>query len=178
MPADLPVFTYHPDPVATGAVERSNIVCVCCGVSRGFIYVAPVYGEQDLFDSLCPWCIADGSAAAKLAASFADSIPLSRAGIPAEVIEEINLRTPGYSCWQQEEWLAHCADACEFHGDATVSDVANASEQTKQAWMAEYSQNEEGWRWVTEGYCPKGDSALYKFKCRHCNAVLFGWDLS
>jgi len=178
MSSDLPAFCYHPDPVATGSVEASGTVCVCCGVARGFIYVAPVYGEKDLFDSLCPWCIADGSAAAKLGASFADSHPLVKAGVPESVVEEVSLRTPGYSCWQQEQWLAHCGDACEFHGDATVEDVANASAQTKQAWMAEYSQDEAGWKWVTEGYQPKADSALYKFKCRHCSAVQFGWDLS
>jgi uncharacterized protein CbrC (UPF0167 family) len=44
--------------------------------------------------------------------------------------------------------------------------------------MSEYKQDEDGWRWVSEGYKPGGDSALYKFKCRHCGLVLFGWDLS
>jgi uncharacterized protein len=178
MPTDLPAFRYHPDPVKTGAVKHSDVVCVCCGTARGFIYVAPVYGERDLFDSLCPWCIADGSAAARLGASFADSLPLTQAGVTPEVVEEVNLRTPGYSCWQQEQWLAHCGDACEFHGDATAADVAGASEQTKAAWLAEYSQNEDGWKWVTDGYRPGSDSALYKFKCRHCQSILFGWDLS
>src|SRR5690606_31004640 len=119
------------------------------------------------------WCIADGSAAAKLAASFADSYPLHRAGVPEPVTEEVHLRTPGYESWQQESWLSHCNDACEFHGDASAEDVACASSDTKHAWLEEYNQDEDGWRWATDGYKPGGDSALYKFVCRHCRQVLF-----
>lgn len=43
--------------------------------------------------------------------------------------------------------------------------------------MKEYKQEEQDWLWVSEGYCPGGDSALYKFRCRLCQLVLFGWDL-
>lgn len=173
-----PTFRYHPNPLATGAVEKSSVTCVCCGKARGFIYVGPVYAIEELHELLCPWCIADGSAAEKLGASFADSHPLITAHVPAAAVEEVNLRTPGYSCWQQESWLAHCGDACEFHGDVTAEEVRNASEETKKHWLAEYKQNEEGWQWATSGYRPGGNSPLYKFVCRHCHLVLFGWDLS
>ena len=27
-------------------------------------------------------------------------------------MEELTLRTPGYSGWQQEKWLSHCGDFC------------------------------------------------------------------
>lgn len=177
MSEPLPYFRYHPDPIGTGAIVASDMVCICCDRARGFIYVGPVYSTKDLDESLCPWCIADGSAATKLDASFADSYPLHRAGIPKEVIEEVNLRTPGYVSWQQEHWLSHCNDACEFHGDATVADVGTASPATKQTWLEVYEQDEAGWKSATEGYRPGGDSALYKFICRHCGQVLFGWDL-
>ena len=173
----LPYFRYHPAPLATGAVAASEKICACCNQARGYIYVGPVYSVNDLHDALCPWCIADGSAASKLDASFADSYPLARAGVPADVIEEVNLRTPGYVSWQQEWWLSHCGDACEFHGDASIQDVESASDSTKQAWLLEYKQDEAAWKWVTEGYQPGGDSALYKFVCRHCRQVLFAWDL-
>ena len=28
---ELPAFKYHPDPVATGSVLRSEAECCCCG---------------------------------------------------------------------------------------------------------------------------------------------------
>ena len=178
MTESLPRFRYHPDPLATGMVVPRHVECACCHRARGFVYVGPVYAEDDLGEKLCPWCIADGSAAAKLGASFADSYPLEQAGIDPAIAEEINLRTPGYVCWQQESWLAHCDDACEFHGEASATDVAYAAEGTKMSWMREYNQDEEGWVWATDGYKPGGDSALYKFVCLKCRAVLFGWDLA
>lgn len=178
MAETLPAFRYHPDPVATKAIQPSPVECVCCGKSRGFIYVGPVYATSDLDELLCPWCIADGSAAAKLGASFADSLSLTNAGVPPPIVEEVNQRTPAYSCWQEPEWLAHCGDACEFRGDATHQDVASASEATKTQWLALYQQDEEGWAAATSDYEPGGDSALYKFVCRHCGLVLLGWDLS
>jgi uncharacterized protein len=177
MPEAFPYFRYHPDPLATGAVVASAKTCVCCNKARGYIYAGPIHGTQDLDESLCPWCIANGDAASKLDASFADAYPLDRAGLSDEIIEEINLRTPGYVSWQQESWLSHCGDACEFHGDASIKDVEAASDSTKQYWLNEYKQDEEGWKMATEGYEPGGSSALYKFVCRHCNQVLFGWDL-
>lgn len=174
----LPHFTYHPDPLATGHVEESDATCVCCERARGYLYAGPVYAVDDLNEALCPWCIADGSAAARLDAAFADSHPLIQAGLPADVVDEVHLRTPGYSSWQQECWLAHCDDACEFHGDASVTEVMNASAQTRNDWIARYGQTEEAWVRTTANYVPRGHSAFYKFVCRHCRQVLFGWDLS
>jgi uncharacterized protein CbrC (UPF0167 family) len=137
-----------------------------------------VYSTHDLNRSLCPWCIADGSAAQKFAASFSDDHPLLEAGVAPAIVEEVTARTPGYFSWQQEQWLTHCNDACEFHGDASVEDVKTAGAETKQQWLHDYEQDEKGWVWATDGYQPKGDSALYKFKCRHCGLILFGWDMS
>lgn len=174
----LPQFKYHPEPLRTGALEPRSIACACCGQRRQYVYVAPVYGERDLHESLCPWCIADGSAAAKLGASFADEHPLRKAGVPVSVIEEVNQRTPSYSSWQQEEWLTHCNDACEFHGDATAEELRNASAETKRAWCQHYGLAEAEWNHATQGYAPRGDQAFYKFVCRHCHAVLLGWDCS
>jgi uncharacterized protein len=178
MSEPLPRFHYHPDPLSTRAIEPSDTVCRCCGKNRGYIYVGPIYSVEELQESICPWCIADGSAASQFDASFADSHPLMKAGLPKPIVDEVHLRTPSYISWQQEEWLTHCNDACEFHGDATAQDVAQASQQTREDWLARYHQDEKGWKWVSEGYQPGGDSALYKFICRHCGMVLLGWDLS
>lgn len=177
-PVKLPEFTYHPDPVATGNVEASESPCICCGQKRELIYTGPVYAEKDYKKCICPWCIATGSAAEKLGASFSDVHSLLQKEIAPEIIEEIRIRTPGYSSWQGEHWLCHCNDACEFHGDASFEDVRNASSETKEHWMRENNLGEDEWLDLTEDYRPQGDPAIYKFKCRHCGLILFGWDCS
>jgi uncharacterized protein len=176
MSEELPQFRYHPAPLVTGMVEPSSALCECCQQVRGFIYVGSVYGERDLQESLCPWCIADGSASTHLGASFIDDIPLRKANLHESIIEEVHLRTPAFTSWQQEEWLTHCNDACEYHGDASVGDIQTASEATKLAWQQHYNLTEADWFSITESYAPGGNPAFYKFICRHCSAVLFGWD--
>jgi Uncharacterised protein family (UPF0167) len=44
----LPVFRYHPDPVATGAIVAGSEPCVCCGRRTGRIYTATFYTAQDV----------------------------------------------------------------------------------------------------------------------------------
>ncbi|WP_412524086.1 CbrC family protein [Burkholderia sp. S-53] len=39
----LPAFRYHPDPLATGSVIRSDARCVCCGDARGYVCAGPVH---------------------------------------------------------------------------------------------------------------------------------------
>jgi uncharacterized protein len=113
----LPDFPYHPDPVATGAVAESDAVCVCCRRARGLLYTGPVYAPADLSEALCPWCIADGAAAARFDASFSD-VPELPDDVPAETIAHVLRRTPGFRGWQQERWLFHCGDGAAFLGTA------------------------------------------------------------
>ena len=40
-------------------------------MARGYAYTAGFYAEEDV-DAICPWCIADGSAAARFDGSFTD----------------------------------------------------------------------------------------------------------
>lgn len=99
---ELPSFRYHPDPLATGSVKQSNKTCLCCNKARGFIYRWSPYCEQELdHESICPWCIADGTAHMKFGASFVSSIGDFEEGgawsrVPREVLNEIEFRTPGF----------------------------------------------------------------------------------
>ncbi|NLR74400.1 CbrC family protein [Leeia aquatica] len=177
MSDQLPQFRYHPDPIASGVISLNNATCICCGYARGYVYGGPLYTAQDVEGSVCPWCIANGEAAARLNASFVADYPLLQSGLPSDIVEEVCSRTPGYYSWQQEEWLSHCGDACEFHGDASVEDIRSASITTKAHWMANYQLSEDDWVSATKDYQPGGHSAFYKFVCRHCGQVSFGWDL-
>lgn len=174
----LPHFRYHPDPIRTGVVEASSGVCACCGQARGFVYTGPVYGEEELDDRLCPWCIADGSAAANLGASFADDWALVRAGVAREIVEEVNLRTPGFVSWQSEEWLSHCGDACAFHGDISKAELVGLSGAVVGPVRQAHGMSDQEWQDLVGGYEPGGDPALYKFVCLHCGSILLGMDYS
>jgi uncharacterized protein CbrC (UPF0167 family) len=82
---ELPKFKYHPDPVATGAIKPSEEVCECCNRARGYVYTSTIYAEDEI-QFICPWCIADGSAAQKFDGMFSDDYPLKEAGVNEEVI--------------------------------------------------------------------------------------------
>src|SRR5215831_19917718 len=88
----LPTFRYHPDPIATGSVKQSDKECRSCEQARGYIYTASVYAEDDLDEQICPWCIADGSAAEKFDATFCDASPLASAGLKKEIVDEVTRR--------------------------------------------------------------------------------------
>jgi uncharacterized protein CbrC (UPF0167 family) len=40
---DLPIFCYHPDPVASGSIVAPDAQCACYGERRGFICTGPAY---------------------------------------------------------------------------------------------------------------------------------------
>jgi uncharacterized protein CbrC (UPF0167 family) len=87
---DLPEFKYHRHPIQSGSVEESSKPCQCCGKARGYIYSGPVYSENELDDSICPWCIADGKAHAEFDATFVDEVAL-----PDDLPEKIIHKLPG-----------------------------------------------------------------------------------
>jgi hypothetical protein len=176
MNEELPSFRYHPDPISSGVIVPRAAVCLCCEKARGYIYVGPANGLEDLSERICPWCIKDGGASMKFDATFADDHPLLQAKIHQEIIDEVIKRTPGYFSWQQDSWITHCKDACAFMGDASIDDLINATEQMKARYCDEYKCSRQQWSEVISGYQPGGSNAFYKFACLNCGEVLLGWD--
>lgn len=174
MSETLPFFKYHPNPIETGNVKSSDEICACCENARGFIYTASVYSTHDLDESICPWCIADGSAAEKFDATFNDSGLGSN--ISNKIIEEISKRTPGYESWQSDIWLYHCEDGCEFHGDLSKQEAKNLEVEAIKKFCIENDLNEEDGREIIQYYEKGGNPAIYKFVCRHCGEIKFYTD--
>lgn len=169
----LPIFPYHPSPLETGSVEPSDVTCECCGLPRGYIYAGSVYAVEELVDLICPWCIADGSAAAKFDASFntCDDVP---EGVAADVLSQICTRTPGYSSWQQERWLFHCGDGAAFLGAVGRKEL----EPYPDALDA-LRHEHDGLGWTEELVLEyladldvEGQPTAYLFRCRHCGIHL------
>jgi uncharacterized protein CbrC (UPF0167 family) len=169
----LPQFKYHPDPVATGSVEKSDATCVCCGRARGYVYTGPVYAIAEYDRNICPWCIADGTAHEKLKASFQDEAGIGGYGdwdpVPLEVMEEVAYRTPGFSGWQQEQWWTHCGDAGMFVGRAGREEVEEAGEDAIAAVRASAGiEDDDEWEEFFDSLDKDASPTAYLFKCPKC----------
>jgi uncharacterized protein CbrC (UPF0167 family) len=175
----LPQFKYHSDPIATGSIVPLGTVCECCGQSRGFIYVGPVYGADayPLRDNLCPWCIADGSAHEKYGAEFTDAAAVGgrRRGwdqVPEEVVDEVAYRTPGFSGWQQGRWWTHCSDAADFLGPAGRAEVEAYGPELIAALRADVSKmSDKTWLAYYQRLGKERSPTAYVFRCLHCGKV-------
>lgn len=173
--SDLPDFRLHPDPLATGSIRKSDRECICCERRRGFIYVGPIYAQDELDEAICPWCISDGSAHDKFDASFMDEDGIGGYGawdkVPDNVISEVAYRTPGFSGWQQEKWWTHCGDAAAFLGAAGYAEIS--AHGPDAAVSIRQDAGLEGAKWESHlGLLSKdGSPTAYLFKCTHCGAV-------
>jgi uncharacterized protein len=161
---DVPTFRYHPDPVATGEVITGDAPCRCCGRQRGFIYTGPVYSAEEVVEELCLWCIADGSAATLFEAEFTDVADVPD-DVPRTVLTEVLTRTPGFSGWQQEHWMFHCADAAAYLGKVGYHELLTIPEALE---MVQCGVNDTYLRALSA----TGESTGYLFQCRHCGAHL------
>jgi uncharacterized protein CbrC (UPF0167 family) len=171
----IPHFTYHPDPLATGMFKHKSASCPCCEKTTPFVYAQKPYCADEVED-LCPWCIADGSAAKKFGAVFSDGRPLIKAGLKQAIVDEVVHRTPGYISWQQDSWLACCEDACEFHGDLKKEELPSLPPDTVAEFRSKNRVDDRIWTNLVAKYQPGGSPAIYKFVCRHCRKIHLGFD--
>lgn len=169
----LPLFRYHPDPVATRAIAVTDETCASCHQARGY-RVTGHYGPQT-YSCICPWCVADGKAARRLILSFVHD---SEDELPARIWDELTHRTPGYESWQGERWLTHCGDACAFHGDVPPEDISRLPADVEARFLAENDWIDD-WDDLKSAYTSgNSDVALYTFVCLHCRLVRIGIDRS
>jgi uncharacterized protein CbrC (UPF0167 family) len=175
MSASLPTFRYHPDPLGTGSIVASPKACRCCGQRRGYIYVGPVYADEELDEALCPWCIGDGSAAREFDAQFTDPEGVGGYGswdaVPPEVVDEVARRTPSFTGWQQERWWTHCSDAAAFLGRAGRRELEGTWAEAVPALMADAGLEGEEWKEYKASLDSEGSPTAYVFRCRHCGRL-------
>jgi uncharacterized protein len=187
--SDLPTFRYHPDPVATGSIIADRIICCSCGEERSHRYTLPMYGVNEVGD-LCPWCIADGSSAARFEVTFNDAVghhpwynfyddeewpdpPPAYLVVPDDVVDEIRHRTPSYSSWQDLSWLSHCNDAAAYRGrldSAGLRAMPELEQQVRQELGLPAG--------VPVTVDPDGDLLVHWFRCLHCGEDLAQPDVS
>lgn len=153
----------------------AEVVCACCGRRRPFTYVGPVYAVEELDNRLCPWCIADGRAAAVFKAQFNDAEWRVPDEVGAEATEEVLHRTVGFAGWQQERWLHHCGDAAEFQGPVGAGELANFPDALECVrldvchWGGWSTEQVDGY---LRSLSKEGQPTAYLFRCRHCGVHL------
>ncbi|HFF8524664.1 TPA: PF03691 family colicin E2 tolerance protein CbrC [Providencia rettgeri] len=188
----LPKFKYHPNPIETEAFLTDKTVnCDCCQQPTDIYYESPFYSIDDI-EALCPWCIADGSASAKFDGEFQDAASVE--GIdceydddgeflqtinpyPTEKFDELIKRTPGYRGWQQEIWLAHCQEPCEFIGYVCWDDIKDRLDEfvSLENDIAEYGFSISELENILH---QDSDAQGYLFRCLHCKKLRLHFDFS
>jgi len=177
----LPEFKYHPDPVSTGSVRADeDTPCLSCNRLRGYVYQGPAYSEKFHYLSgcICPWCIADGSAAKQFGATFADSGTMD--GVTQAIRDEIATRTPGYTAWQQEQWLSCCGDAAAYLGSAGAKELkstfAAAMPAVREVLENDYDLSGEDLKEFLAALNKDDQPTAYIFRCLHCKQYLAAVD--
>jgi len=171
---ELPDFKYHPNPIATGSIVRSEKVCPVCGQSRGFSYDGVPYGTNEL-EHICPWCIADGSAHDEFGVEFIDIGGVGGFGewerVPKEVVEEVAFRTPGFASWQEEHWFTRCGDAAEFLGPMGKEELEKMGPEAIEVVRAESGHQGADWEYYFSKLDRRLAARAYLFRCRHCGKL-------
>lgn len=170
---ELPRFKYHPDPIETQRIKKSFDQCKCCLKKRGYIY-AGFTGDES--DPLCPWCIADGTAGKKFDLWLCT---LSSYEIPKPIIDELQLRTPGFMSWQEMDWSVHCNDACEYHGMPKAKYLRTLDQKQVDRILEATNMDQDGWDQLMDGITPEtedcvmDDPEIHLFICRHCKEEIY-----
>jgi uncharacterized protein CbrC (UPF0167 family) len=177
MPDQLPSFRYHPDPLGTGAIiAEPDQPCLGCNRIRGYVYMGPSYTERNfiLDEHLCPWCVADGTAAKRFDATFNSTGTMDCSKDAVRI--EIEQRTPGFTAWQDAQWLGCCDDGAAFLGLAgrkeLERDFPDAIPAVKQHLRDEYELSKADADEFFKGLSKEDMPTAYIFRCLHCRKYL------
>jgi uncharacterized protein len=176
----LPNFRYHPDPLATGSIERSDVACAVCSKVRGYIYVGHVHvpSDEDLRDRVCPWCIADGTAHERFDATFADEAYVGGrdwCAVPSEVAHVVATRTPSFTPWQNIYWFACCGDAAAYWGRAGHAEIVAEYASIESCLRADMgmtaAEHDDEWAEYFHSLDKDNSPTAYVFRCLHCGTL-------
>ena len=138
--------------------------------------MGPVYTEKNfiLDEHLCPWCVADGTAAQKFGATFAYTGMTEN--VSDDVRKELEERTPSFTAWQQERWLSCCGDGAAFLGvvgkKELERDFPEAVRVVKRYLKSEYDLEKEEVEEFFDGLSKDGEPSAYLFRCLKCQKYL------
>ena len=166
---EIPIFRFHSDPIKSGVIKKENTICPVCKKQRSYKYIGPFYSAEDV-EGICPWCIADGTAAKKYDGEFQDGASIE-AKIDKNLLEELIFKTPGYVGWQQEQWLVHCNAPCVFIEYVGWKEIEHLEKELNEDIINQFTQygltKEEFSKRLINGGSLQG----YLFRCVKCGQL-------
>lgn len=174
---ELPKFKYHSDPLSTGSIVKRPVKCPVCEQDQEYAYEGPFYSTDEVED-ICPWCIENGKAAEKFNGEFQDYCGIE--GISPDPsnpdkhpynedhIDELITRTPGYYGIQQEQWLCHCNEPCNYIGQVGWKEIEELEIDVNEDIKIEAQKYRMTVDEFKQGLINKGFMQGYLFQCLHC----------
>ncbi|QFP75173.1 CbrC family protein [Deinococcus sp. AJ005] len=165
----LPQFPYYADPVGDGRIVQQDIVCDVCEKPRNWAYVGSLYVPGGKPEFLCPWCVADGSAAAKFQGGFQDADFSENAS--AESVAAVMRQTPRVVIWNPIFWPDHCDECCTYFGEFIPSEQPELALRTDVLAEAQAIARGISEKWGAEDVLDcgeRGSITLHLFQCRQC----------
>lgn len=162
----LPAFRYHPDPLATGSVIRSDARCVCCGDARGYVYAGPVYAVDEYENCLCPRCIAHGSAqpsVARTASAAANATKFPTRSSAKSLVARRAFRVGSRSAGERIAALPRSSSAVRVPENCARS----ARRQSRRFGPTGLDEGAE-WEHCLAALDKDGSPTAYMFRCIRC----------
>lgn len=155
-------FKYSPNIQSIGILKNEIGICQCCGkeVSQ---YYPTMYCLEEI-DCICLECIKSGRAADTFQGQFIQDAEIDAVSDEMKLDELFN-RTPGYTSWQGEHWLACCDDFCAYIGDVGTKELVEmgiADDVFKDYDALDEYENTRDYLVKSGSYCG------YLFQCLHC----------
>ena len=166
----LPAFKYILNPVEEELIEKSSETCCCCGKKNGYIVSSVMYTKYET-GPICPWCVVSGEACKKFE-GFYNEVE-KRAGISEDIIDNIELRTPGLVTFQDQLWPVHCRDGCQFLGHFFSDDLPKVDKNFLDKFLEENGISESE---LLELENSEPHYYVYKFSCLHCKQYVLLFD--
>ncbi|SDC27559.1 hypothetical protein SAMN02799630_00985 [Paenibacillus sp. UNCCL117] len=173
---NFPKFKYNADPIKLKVIVQRKTCCPVCNKERDYAYQGPFYTTAAV-EGICPWCIADGSAARKYDGDFQDIASCERVDSPG-FLDELIHRTPGFCGWQQEHWLSCCGDFCAITDYMGWKQIQQLVEEFPEQTRADFEQLLKDYRISEHEFKTASYDHIqgYLFKCMHCNNLRFYTD--
>lgn len=174
-------FPLFPDPIRENIFGVYPDPCDICGYIRGLIYTGPQFSPSPATDDLavCPWCIADGSAAARgLTFNDGTNYPCldSTPQLTPQDRELVECRTPGFVTWQGNHWLMCCGRACIYLGEADTGDLQGRWDGAVQSMFNHLDWPLERIDELVASVGRAQSPNAYVFQCQVCAALRGYWD--
>ena len=175
---NLPHFPLYPNAYRLQMFEEVAGVCDVCETPRHYRYTGLFYSQEEV-GYICPWCVANGAAAAKFSGRFNDEMGIEGTEFGAENadgavsvtwtisdadISLVSRHTPAYQTWQQGKWLVCCGKPCVFVDYADSAMLAPIWHEIE----ADVMNNGIPVDWVKLHLQVDGDFASYLFQCLAC----------